>query len=72
MAETYQECLQQLKEGLSLVKYQTPGAASYERGFVAGQMHEAQALMQKLDYMEEQIKDQLFDYVVKESKKDAT
>lgn len=69
VAETYLECLEQAKEDLSIGKLPTPGAASYERGFVAGQAHEANRLNERIDKLKETVKAQLDKFIEVEAKK---
>ena len=61
--DTYQECLNNLKEDLSIGKLPVPGVGSYERGFVAGQAHEAHRLNERILIMEQMLKDQLNEFI---------
>ena len=68
--DTYKECLKNLKEDLSLDKLPTPGVASYERGFVAGQAHEAHRLNERILLMEGMLEAQLDKFIEEEAAKD--
>lgn len=71
VASIYVECLESLRQDLSLGKLPMPGAGSYERGFVAGQAHEAHRLSERTNVMAEYVKEQLDTFILKEASRDA-
>lgn len=68
--DTYKECLKNLREDLSIGKLPAPGVGSYERGFVAGQAHEAHRLNERILLMEEMLQAQLAKFIEEEAAKD--
>jgi len=70
VADTYLECLKNLKQDLSIGKLPSPGAPSYERGMVAGMANEAHRLNERISAMEIQVTDQLADFIEREASKD--
>lgn len=70
VGNNYLECLKQVKEDLSLNKLPKPGAASYEKGFIAGQAHEAHRLNERIMALQEDIQAQLDKFILTEASKD--
>ena len=56
--ETFILCLEELKQELSIGKLPNPGAASYEKGFVAGEAHEARRLSERITGLEQKLSEQ--------------
>lgn len=59
VSDTFNECLDYLKKDLKPYLQPSGTAGSYEKGFVAGQAHEARRLGEKVDHLKEDIADQL-------------
>lgn len=57
--ETFQECLDYVKTDLKPYMQPAGSAASYEKGFIAGQAHEAKRIQEKIGAMKNQLQDQL-------------
>lgn len=70
VADTYLECLNQVKDTLNVGKLPNPGMASYEKGFIAGQAQEARRLSERIEFLEDYIKGQIDKFIDQEASKD--
>lgn len=68
--DTFDECLNILQKDLSINLQPSKAAASYEKGFVAGQAHEAHRLNERIEAAKQLLANQLEDFIAAEAKKD--
>jgi hypothetical protein len=65
ISDIYEICVKQVIDSLKTGANNVSGAASYERGFAAGQAHEANRIFCKMEYIKEEMKRQLADFIAR-------